>query len=193
MSDQTPTSTPAEPPKRSWLPMAAILAAVALVIVVAVGVAFVALQNKPANRGADRRAMAKVALSGIEAMITGNGDALFALSTETMQQDFTPAFVEAMKTSGMKALFEEPAWKGDDFSVVVDTSKGQGVVIGGPVPDGNPVVLYRTMGHLGSTTGGIELTTTPTGWAIVSYVVGPSAPTTSGVSPTGTPAATSTP
>jgi hypothetical protein len=157
----------------------AIVLAIAVVVVATAGVYFV-VQRSAAQRVAaealSRRGMAITALAGIEALISGDAAKLSAISSETVRAQLTPAFVASMGAAGLQATFSEPNWSGDNFQVTVDSSRGQGVILGGPVPDGRNVVLFRTMGMIGATSGGMEMAPGPAALVITALTAGPSAP-----------------
>jgi hypothetical protein len=179
-------------PNRSWLYPVAVLAAALLVISIAVSFAISAIQGRPAG-DTSRRAMVEKAIAGIEAVIQGDGTKLATLSDETMKKQITPEFIAKLNSAGLDALFEAPQWNGDSFVVRISTSLGEGVLIGGPVPDGKNVVLFETMGKIVASKGGVSLTASGSGWLISEFAVGKSAPTSMSVSPTGTPSTTLTP
>jgi hypothetical protein len=190
VSDVTPDPGASTGPGRTWS-TTAIALAVVVVIVVTAGVYFV-MQRSAAQRASaellSRRSMAVTALTGIEALISGDAAKLSAISSETVRAQLTPEFVASMSAAGLQATFAEPNWSGDNFEVAVDSSRGQGVVLGGPVPDGRNVVLFRTMGMIGATSGGMELAPGPQGWVITALTAGRSAPTSSSVTPSATTA-----
>jgi hypothetical protein len=169
-----------------------IVGAVVLILVISGVAIFMALQ-KPAAVAPSRHAMAETALKGIEAVIVGDTDTLASLSDATMTAQLTPDVTYQLQLSGLAAKFSVPNWDGDSFDVTVVTDTGEGVLIGGPVPDGNDVVLFRTMGSIGATTGGVTLTPSGTGWTITAFAAGKSAPSTASVLPTAAPSATPTP
>lgn len=199
MSNETPlsgdTAVPSEPSGpsgRSRLPLIAILAAVAAILGVAIVVTFFAMQNLPQQK-LDRHAMVITALDGIEAVIVGDGSKLAKLSDATMKSQITDELLAKMSVAGLDAEFSDPQWNGDSFVVMVTTTEGQGVVVGGPVPDGKNVVIFRTMGRMAPTTGGVTLAESGSSWVITQFAAGPSAPSTASASPTATPPATTTP
>jgi hypothetical protein len=188
LSDVTPEPGASAGPAKTWSTVAIVLA-VAVVVVATAGVYFV-MQRSAAQRASaealSRRGMAMTALTGIEALISGDAAKLSAISNETLRAQLTPAFVASMGAAGLQATFSEPKWSGDSFQVTVDSSRGQGVVLGGPVPDGRNVVLFRTMGMIGATSGGMELTPGSTSWVITALTAGPSAPASASVGATAT-------
>jgi len=172
---------------------AVIVAAVVLIVAISGVVIYLALLNPAAGPAPSRHAMAETALKGIEAVISGDADTLASLSDATMTAQITPDFASKLQMSGLVATFSEPKWNGDDFEVLISTGKGDGVLLGGPVPDGKYVVLYRTMGMIAATTGGVSLSPSGSGWLITQFVAGKSAPATGSVSPPPSPSTTSTP
>jgi hypothetical protein len=174
--------------------MPAVIVAAVVPIVAISGVAiFMALRNPASSPPPSRHAMAETALKGIEAVIIGDTDTLAALSDATMTAQITPDFASKLQMSGIVAEFSDPKWNGDNFEVLISTGKGDGILLGGPVPDGSNVVLYRTMGMIAATTGGVTLTPSGSGWLISQFVAGKSASATGSVSPTSTPSTSSTP
>jgi hypothetical protein len=172
---------------------AVIIAAVVLIVAISGVVICMALQSPAAGPAPSRHAMAETALRGIEAVIAGDADTLASLSDATMTAQITPDLASKLQMSGVAADFSDPKWNGDNFEVVIRTGDGDGVLLGGPVPDGKNVVLYRTMGMIAATTGGVSLTPSGSGWLITQFVAGKSAPATGSVSPTSTSSTTSTP
>jgi hypothetical protein len=176
-------------PRRPWVPIAAIAGAVVLLIAVAAGVYFWAKMG-PSAPTPSRHAMAVTALTGIEAVISGDINTLSSISDATMKAQITGDVATKLQMSGLVATFSDPKWNGDNFEVLITTSKGQGVLLGGPVPDGKDVVLYRTMGMIAATTGGVSLTPSGSGWLVTQFVAGNSAPATGSVSATGSASTT---
>lgn len=198
MSEETTATAPREPigaatsPVRPWLPKVLIAAVVVLVLAITGTIWFYVLGNQPTALPS-RRSMAETALKGIEAVIIGDADALASISDATMTAQITPDFANKLKMSGLVATFSDPKWNGDSFEVLVTTGQGDSILLGGPVPDGKYVVLFRTMGKIGATTGGVTLSPAGSAWEISAFAAGRSAPATGSVSPTATPSATSTP
>jgi len=192
VSDETPLPEEPTTPGRTWMP-AVIVAAVVLIVAISGVAIFMALRNPASSPPPSRHAMAETALKGIEAVIIGDTDTLAALSDATMTAQITPDFASKLQMSGIVAEFSDPKWNGDNFEVLISTGKGDGILLGGPVPDGSNVVLYRTMGMIAATTGGVTLTPSGSGWLISQFVAGKSAPATGSVSPTSTPSTSSTP
>jgi hypothetical protein len=178
---ESPTTTPVPKAGRdvSWKIAVGVLAVV--VVIVAAVVYNVAEQRW------GRQAMVTTAVHGIEALIVGDSKALAALSNADVQKQITPQFAQQMSASGLDANFGAFVWNGDKVEVPVSSNLGDGIIVAGPPPDGADVVIFRTMGKLGATTGGLTLARGWSGWVITALTVGASAAPTTSVVPTSTP------
>jgi hypothetical protein len=166
----------------TWKFAAVVLAAV--IVIVAVAGWYVADQRW------SRRAMVATGLSGVEALITGDGAKLAALSDAAVRAQLTPQLVASMKAAATAASFAVPQWKGDVAGAAARTAAGEGMLLVGPSPDGTSVVVFQTTGALGNTDGALSLVRDWSGWVITGLTAGVTPAATSSVSPTATTPAT---
>jgi len=186
-------------PKRSATrrTVALVIAAVVIVLAVAGGVVV--------NAGWGRRAMVRTAVTGVEALISGDAEQLAAVSNDTVKAQLTPPLATQMAAKAITADFGTPIWKGYSEEVTATTSMGPGVIVATPASDGSDVVIFQTMGTVSFTNGAVSLVRSWSGWVISGLSVQasksptatPSAPSTSSAPPAGTspasPASPSTP
>jgi hypothetical protein len=154
----------ARAPAPLWLSALVALVAAALIV----GVVWLGIL------GGDRwgtGAMTRTAAAAVEAYIQGDANTLAALSNAQQASRLTPSVRASMAASGLRATFAAPVFSGDTVSAVaaVDSSRGELVAV--PDPNGAAVVDFETKGALGTTSGGVALERTWSGWEISGFEV----------------------
>jgi len=164
------------------------IAVIAGVVIVLLGVA--AYGAMIANSRWGRRAMVHTGVVGIEALIQGQGDELSAVSGPAVKKQLTKEVLANMRVQGILAEFGKPLWSGNSVVVTATTGMGPGMLVAGASGDGKDVVVFKTSGTVGFTTGAMSLERTWDGWQITGLTVAPTPASTSTTAPSKAPTAT---
>lgn len=151
-------------PAPLWLSALVALVAVALIV----GVVWLGIL------GDDRwgtGAMTRTAVAGVEAYIQGDANTLAALSDAQQASRLIPSVRASMAASGLRATFAPPVFRGDTASAVASVDSSRGELVAVPDPNGAAVVDFETKGALGTTSGGVALERTWSGWEISGFEV----------------------
>jgi hypothetical protein len=163
--------TGSAPPVKRSRSIGRVAATVGLVVVLLGVAAYGALWVNDLWLPWGRHAMVRTAITGVEALIGGDADALAKVSNSVVKAELTESVRSSMSAKGIMAQFGAPSWKGDSAEVTATTQAGAGAFIAGPAKSGASVVGFQTMGGLSFTNGVILLERTPSGWAITGLTV----------------------